>query len=45
MIHLESGIGKASAVTGRNLTPRSYSGIKAKYTMLWNEMAAVTGIA
>jgi hypothetical protein len=44
MIHLESGTGKASAITGRNLTPLSYSRIKAKYTIFWNEMAAIEDI-
>lgn len=44
MIHLESGNGKANAITGRNLMPLSCSRIKAKYTIFGNEMAAMDDI-
>lgn len=44
MIHLESGNGKANAITGRNWTPLRGSRIKAKYTTFGKEMAAMEDI-
>lgn len=44
MIHLESGNGKANAVTGSNLTPLSCSRIKAKNMIFGNEMTAMEDI-